>query len=191
MFNKTVESLIQEAIARGDFDDLPNKGKPIDLTEYFNTPEELRMASSVLKSAGVKPPEVEVLCQIAELKNRLAKCEDNAEQAQIHALMRRFEQNPFSPPTVKASIEEVGEEIFNALIELGELVGLSAEVAFRKSDYEKAIKMVRAHLEKKGKITVAETRDLLGTSRRYVLALLEHLDASGVTRREGDFRVLR
>ena len=85
MFNKTVESLIQEAIARGDFDDLPNKGKPIDLTEYFNTPEELRMASSVLKSAGVKPPEVEVLCQIAELKNRLAKCEDNAEQAQIHA----------------------------------------------------------------------------------------------------------
>jgi selenocysteine-specific elongation factor len=46
-------------------------------------------------------------------------------------------------------------------------------------------------LAREGKITVAETRDLLGTSRRYVLALLEHLDASGVTRREGDYRVLR
>ncbi len=114
-----------------------------------------------------------------------------AEQAQIHALLRRFEQNPFSPPTVKASQSEIGEEIFNALIETGVLVGLSAEVAFRKSDYEKAVEMVRAHLAREGKITVAETRDLLGTSRRYVLALLEHLDASGVTRREGDYRVLR
>lgn len=72
MFNKTVESLIQEAIASGDFDNLPNKGKRIDLTDYFNTPEELRMASSILKNAGVKPPEVELLRKIAELKDQLA-----------------------------------------------------------------------------------------------------------------------
>ena len=85
MFNKTVESLLQEAIARGEFDDLPNKGKPLDLTEYFNTPEELRVASSILKNAGVKPSEVELLRQIAELKNRLARCEDSGEQATIHA----------------------------------------------------------------------------------------------------------
>ncbi len=85
MFNKTVESLLQEAIARGEFDDLPNKGKPLDLTEYFNTPEELRVASSILKNAGVKPSEVELLRQIAELKNRLTRCEDSGEQATIHA----------------------------------------------------------------------------------------------------------
>ena len=85
IFNKSVESLIQEAIARGEFDNLPNKGKRIDLTDYFNTPEELRMASSVLKSARVKPPEVELLRQIADLKNRLAKCEDNATQAKTGA----------------------------------------------------------------------------------------------------------
>jgi len=83
MFNKTVESLIQEAIARGDFDNLPNKGKRIDLTDYFNTPEELRMASSILKSAGVKPPEIELLQKIAELKNQLASCKDNDQQIKI------------------------------------------------------------------------------------------------------------
>ncbi len=115
----------------------------------------------------------------------------SSEQAKIHALMRRFEQNPFSPPTVKESQKEVGDEIFNALIERGELISLSAEIAFRKSDYEKAVEIIKAYLAKKGKITVAETRDLLGTSRRYVLALLENLDSAGITKREGDFRVLR
>ena len=114
----------------------------------------------------------------------------SSEQAQVDALMRRFEQNPFSPPTIKASQKEVGEEIVSALVELDELVLVSPGVAFRKSDYEKMIAMVREHLEKNGKITVAETRDLLGTSRRYVLALLENLDATGITRREGDYRAL-
>lgn len=83
MFNKTVESLIQEAIARGDFDNLPNKGKRIDLTDYFNTPEELRMASSILKSAGVKPPEVELLRKIAELKNQLALSNEKDEKTKF------------------------------------------------------------------------------------------------------------
>lgn len=83
IFDKVVESLLQEAIARGDFDNLPNKGKRLDLTDYFNTPEEIRLASSVLKSSGVKPPEVELLREIAEHKNRLASSQDNAEQAKI------------------------------------------------------------------------------------------------------------
>ena len=83
IFDKVVESLLQEAIARGDFDNLPNKGKRLDLTDYFNTPEEFRLASSVLKNSGVKPPEVELLREIAELKNQLASCQDNDEQAKI------------------------------------------------------------------------------------------------------------
>lgn len=50
--------------------------------------------------------------------------------------------------------------------------------------------MLRGYLAKNDKITVADARDLYGTSRRYVLALLEHLDTTGVTKREGDYRVL-
>lgn len=83
IFDKVVESLLQEAIARGDFDNLPNKGKRLDLTDYFNMPEEFRLASSVLRNSGVKPPEVEFLREIAELKNQLASCQDNDEQAKI------------------------------------------------------------------------------------------------------------
>ena len=88
MFDKIVESLLQEAMARGEFDNLKNKGKPLDLTDYFNTPEELRVASSVLKNSGVRPPEVELLRQIAELKDQLASCQDNETQAKIQERIR-------------------------------------------------------------------------------------------------------
>jgi hypothetical protein len=45
-----IEQKIREAMARGEFDNLPGKGKPLDLEAYFNTPEDLRMAYSILKS---------------------------------------------------------------------------------------------------------------------------------------------
>ena len=43
-FDKLVESMIKEAQKRGEFDNLPGKGKSIDLTAYFETPEEVRVA---------------------------------------------------------------------------------------------------------------------------------------------------
>lgn len=47
LFDKIVESLIKEAMERGEFENLPGKGKPIDLTAYFDTPEEVRMVSAL------------------------------------------------------------------------------------------------------------------------------------------------
>ncbi|MBI3737829.1 MAG: DUF1992 domain-containing protein [Chloroflexi bacterium] len=67
-FDKAVEAIIKEAMERGEFDDLPGKGKPLDLTDYFNTPEEVRAVHSILKNAGMVPREVELLKEIAELK---------------------------------------------------------------------------------------------------------------------------
>jgi len=67
-FDKLVESMIKEAQERGEFDNLPGKGKPIDLTAYFETPEEVRVAQSVLKNAGMTSREVDLLKEIAELK---------------------------------------------------------------------------------------------------------------------------
>jgi selenocysteine-specific elongation factor len=50
---------------------------------------------------------------------------------------------------------------------------------------------ITALLREKGTITLAEVRDMFGTSRRYAQALLEQLDAERVTKRVGDERVLR
>lgn len=67
-FDKLVEAAIKEAQERGEFDNLPGKGKPIDLSAYFEAPEDMRMAYSILKNAGMNSREVDLLKEIAELK---------------------------------------------------------------------------------------------------------------------------
>lgn len=68
MFEKLVESKIQEALERGEFDNLPGRDKPIDLRAYFETPPDFRLAHSVMKNAGVVPVEVELMQEIDRLE---------------------------------------------------------------------------------------------------------------------------
>ena len=64
--------MIREAIARGDFDNLEGAGKPLDLSAYFNTPEDVRMGYTVLKANNFVPEEIELLKEIADLKENIA-----------------------------------------------------------------------------------------------------------------------
>jgi len=113
------------------------------------------------------------------------------EQAKVQTLMRTFEQNPFSPPSMKECQVEAGDEIVNALIESNRLIAVSSDVIFRKQDYDLMVDKIRNTLETNEKITLAEVRDMFKTSRKYAQALLEHLDTTGVTMRDGDFRKLK
>jgi len=113
------------------------------------------------------------------------------QQVQVRELMRKFQLNPYGGPSIKESQNEAGEEIVNALIELKELVMVSADVVFRKSDYDEMVEKLRVTIQQKGRITLAEVRDLFNTTRKYAQAFLEHLDTSGVTIRDGDFRKLK
>jgi selenocysteine-specific elongation factor len=113
------------------------------------------------------------------------------EESKVQILNRRFEQNPFSPPSVKECQAEVGEEILNALIEMGQFIPVAVDVIFREQDYDLAVTKIQDMLLQNEKITLAEVRDLLGTSRKYAQALLEHLDAVGITIRDGDYRKLK
>jgi len=73
-FQKNVDEKIREAIARGEFDHLPGKGKPLNLEAYFATPEHLRMGYSILENADIIPEEMELLRQIEGLKKSLDSC---------------------------------------------------------------------------------------------------------------------
>jgi selenocysteine-specific elongation factor len=77
------------------------------------------------------------------------------------------------------------------MIDLGKLIPLNAEVVFRLEDYQKMVAEVRSILARQGEISVAQVRDHFNTTRRYVLAFLEHLDTIGVTVRVGDVRKLK
>jgi selenocysteine-specific elongation factor len=113
------------------------------------------------------------------------------QQRLVDGLLVRFAAAPFSPPTVKECLAEVGEELYGAMIELGLLFPIPPEVVFRKQDYEFMRSEIIRLLEMKHTITAGEVRDHFDTSRRYVLALLEFLDTQGVTVREGDVRRLK
>jgi len=87
-FDETIEALIKEAQARGEFDNLPGKGKPLDLTEYFNTPEDVRVAQAMLKNAGMVPVEIDLLQEIASLKTSLTSTKNDAEINSIRKLIK-------------------------------------------------------------------------------------------------------
>lgn len=80
--------MIKEAMARGEFDNLAGEGRSLDLDAYFNTPEDLRIGYSVLKSNNFVPEEVALLKEIAELKERLNDCEDDLQRSAIGKILR-------------------------------------------------------------------------------------------------------
>ena len=113
------------------------------------------------------------------------------QQRAIDALLARFHSAPYATPSVKEAEAAIGVDVLAALLEQGELLKLSEEVLFLPQSFSAMVERIKAHLQQNGSITVAQVRDLFDTSRKYALALLEYLDAKGVTKRVGDERVLR
>jgi len=108
------------------------------------------------------------------------------QQAKIDAYLQSLSRNPYAPPS-----DIMPEpELLNLLIKQRRVVKVSDSVVFAAAAYDEMVARIVAHIKSKGKITLAETRDLFNTSRKYAQALLEHLDQEKVTRRVGDERVL-
>ena len=84
---KYIDNMIKAAIARGEFKNLEGEGKPINLDDYFATPEDVRMGYSVLKSADIVPEEVDRIKDIAELREKLKTCTD-AERPELAKQLR-------------------------------------------------------------------------------------------------------
>ena len=82
-FERLVENKIREAIERGEFDNLPGRGRPLDLDAYFNTPEELRLGYAMLKSAGFVPVEVELQREIEALQAEYEQSVDPPRRAAL------------------------------------------------------------------------------------------------------------
>ena len=74
------ERRIEESMAKGDFDDLPGRGKPLELEDDSHVPPELRMAYKVLRNAGCVPPELAERKEISNLADMLEHCEDEQER---------------------------------------------------------------------------------------------------------------
>lgn len=91
MFDKIVEAKIKEAMRKGEFDNLPAKGKPINLDEWAKLPEDIRMGYTLLKNAGYVPEEMLLLKEIEALRARLADSNSEDEKTIMRKKLRETE----------------------------------------------------------------------------------------------------
>ena len=85
MLDAIAERRIREAQERGDFDDLPGAGSPLELGDDALVPEELRAAYRVLRNAGYLPPELAASREIRELEQLLVAIDDTGRRARVLA----------------------------------------------------------------------------------------------------------
>jgi selenocysteine-specific elongation factor len=114
------------------------------------------------------------------------------QQAQADGMLALLREAGASPPD-RADVEarfRATPELTQAMLDRGELVEVAADLVYPRDVYEVIVDEIRTTIRERGPITVAGVRDLFGTSRKFALAILAHLDERKVTRRVGDDRVL-
>jgi len=111
-------------------------------------------------------------------------------------LLEALRKSPFDTPDRGDLIDYFGperesEEVLALLEQSGQVTTISTQIVLLSESVAQAEAAVRKRIAEKGRITAADLRDLLGTSRKYAIALLEYFDRAELTRRVGDHRVLR
>jgi selenocysteine-specific elongation factor len=98
-----------------------------------------------------------------------------------------------SSPPDRADLEaelSISSELVDALLAQGRLVEVAAGLVYDRQTLDGLVERIRADLQAHGARTVAQLRDVLAASRKYILPLLAYTDEHKITRRVGDERVL-
>jgi len=109
------------------------------------------------------------------------------QQAEVDRFLVALRAGGFSPPTDHLPAPPILAYLAGA----GLVEDTGAGVVFDAGVFAEMVARVSRHIAEHGSISLAQVRDLFGTSRKYAQALLEHLDDRKITRRAGDTRVLR
>lgn len=109
------------------------------------------------------------------------------QQSKLDAFLKSLNQSPFAPST-DMTLES---DLLNLLLEQNKVVRVGDGVVFTRAAYDEMVSKILAYARERGKITLAEVRDMFDTSRKYAKALLEYMDEKKLTRRVGDERVVR
>jgi selenocysteine-specific elongation factor len=105
-----------------------------------------------------------------------------AQSPEARVLVASLDENPFAPPP------PADRALARALVRDGVLVDVGG-IVFSAGALQRARELVREHLAAHESMTVADARTVLGSTRKFVVPLLEQLDREGVTRRRGDVRI--
>jgi selenocysteine-specific elongation factor len=105
-------------------------------------------------------------------------------------LLSALSASPFSPPGLREAATGAGAstELVRELEAAGMIVRLTPDIALAAAAVEDAVAQLRRAYEQEGPLTAARAKQVLGTTRKFALPLLETLDRLGRTRRRGDVR---
>ncbi len=113
-------------------------------------------------------------------------------QAAGEKLRSALAAKAFDPPSRnELAPDPISQKALRFLIDTGEAVEINAEVVMAAESAERAAELIRKFIREHGPATVSELRQMLGSSRRVIIPLLERLDRDGVTLRQEDRRTLR
>lgn len=118
------------------------------------------------------------------------------DEALYEAIVREYEEGAYQPPSVEGlrcrterNARRVGE-LVKLAVARGRLVSVGGGLLLHGERARQMAGRVAAAIRERGPLAVSDIRTLLDSSRKFVVPLVEHLDAIGVTRREGDLRVI-
>lgn len=119
-----------------------------------------------------------------------------AQEAALQKMEEHYQQAGSTPATLSELVQQLGMKpvevraLADILVERGRVVRVSDELYLAAPVYDDLVTAICRRIFQEGPQTVAQIRDLLGTTRKYVVPLLEHLDQVQLTRRAGDRREL-
>jgi selenocysteine-specific elongation factor len=115
-----------------------------------------------------------------------------AQAAAVDRVLARLAEAPLSPPrTADLEADGLDGSVRSYIEEQGLATRVAPDLLMLPEALRDAEARLRQHLSANGATTVADARDVLASSRKTVVPLLEYFDAKGITRREGDRRTLR
>jgi len=130
---------------------------------------------------------------LKEFEVLLTKDQENV----MDLILDKINEDPFNPPkkkeiesAVSKSYDETTVQQVFQLLMARKLVNIQEDIYITRENYEKAKAVLIEYLQKNGVVSIAEFRDMLGSNRKIAVSLLEKYDVEGVTRREGDRRVI-
>jgi len=120
----------------------------------------------------------------------------DSNQALADTIEQQFIENKYTPPSREEALTAAnaalpdGGKVFDALVQMGTLAEIAPQLYFHASALDDIKRQVVAFLEQNGEMAVGDLRNLLDTSRKYAVPLMEYFDKGRVTKRVGDKRVL-
>lgn len=111
----------------------------------------------------------------------------------IYQILKTLKDNPTNPPNEKTLISQIAgsKEIIDFLIQEGEIVKLSDGILLESKNYDIMKNKLIDFLKINSSISIAQVRELLGISRKYIIPLLNKMDEEKITQRKENVRILK